>query len=241
MVITSSGNFKKMVGQVFKNAQSSSLDLNLPDNGQERDGVTQNSISPGNSAPTQPVNTPGVQTPGVVTSPASNDNAPEMGQEVKGEEENDIAKIVINALISWGWPQRHVIKYRKNMVKEKTAPSETGSIKKDITITATNTHYGKDKMISDQDFTKLVRQIENFAKIRWIGGNRGGDVMSINFSSDIDSTMVDPADEKLEKIYGKQPGVSKEKSAMTLGEMITARKDSLYKQMREIVQRENSK
>jgi len=155
---------------------------------------------------------------------------PEQVEQVETKEmgeEPDLTGYIFKTLESFGYPPRRLEEFEKEFVNEKIF---AGGVK-EVSIIIPDRYYGTRKRISDNDFNKIVTDIQNNFGLSFIDAERKDKKITINFTSQKQESPDDeiaPGDD-LDEVYG-QPKAKKVKgkTASTMKEMMDKNSGNLY-------------
>ena len=141
----------------------------------------------------------------------------------------DLTEYIFKTLEGFGYPPRRLEEYEKEFVNEKIF---AGGVK-EVSIVIPDRYYGTRKRVSDEDFNKMVTDIQENFGLSFIDAERKDKKITINFTSQKQEDTEDeiaPGDD-LDEVYGQPKGKkAKPKTASTLRELLDIQKnsDNLY-------------
>jgi len=143
--------------------------------------------------------------------------------------EPDLTEYIFKTLESFEYPPRRLEEFEKEFINEKIF---AGGIK-EVYITIPDRYYGTRKRISDNDFNKIVSDIQANFGLSFTDAERKDKKITINFTSQKQESPEDeiaPGDD-LDEVYGQPKSKKpKGKTASTLTELLSIQKnsDNLY-------------
>jgi hypothetical protein len=177
-----------------------------------------------------------------------NDNLP---KEQKSESAMDLTEYVSQKLQSFGYPPRRLEQFEDEFVHEKIFP---GSLR-EVMIVIPDKYYALKRRVSDQDFSSIIKEIQEKFGLTFVDAERKDKKISINFTSqaaqDEDENGESSAlmGDGLEEVYGptsgggEQPKTKRVRSRYTnkqasfIGGSLKAKREELFNIVRSLLEK----
>lgn len=235
MAIVPSGNKKIMVAQSFAN--------NYP---QIDFGKAQSQVQPPQQFP-DGVNPKDLEMPkgkltgGIGEKPK--DELPDAYKQPKSSEAKDVAEFLFDKLVEFGYPPRRLEQFEDDFVDEKIFP---GGIR-EVSIVIPDRYYASKKRLSDDDFSGIVRTIQEKFKLTFIDAQRKDKKITMNYTSQSEQQPTTdeqaPVEDVLDEVYGggskskeksqpkEKPQKQTSKKAETINELIKFSKNQIVEEL----------
>ena len=171
--------------------------MNIVPSGAKKRMVAQTMMGDGDSFGDLETN---VEIPEGVTSEIQPETPPQTEQ-IPEDGKPDLTEYIFKTLENFGYPPRRLEEYEKEFVNEKIF---AGGVR-EVTIVIPDRYYGTRKRISNDDFNKMVNDIQKSFGLTFIDAERKDKKISINFSSqkqEEENEGVQLGDD-LDEVYGQ--------------------------------------
>jgi len=121
-------------------------------------------------------------------------------EQVSSSGKPDLTEYIFKSLERFGYPPRRLEEYEKEFVNEKIF---AGGVR-EVSVVIPDRYYGTRKRISNEDFNKMVNDIQQNFGLTFIDAERKDKKITINFSSQKQEEEEEtPLGDDLDEVYGQ--------------------------------------